>query len=81
MKIEVWTEPEPKPEVEKVVRTRLRQGELGAYVEAVNVEGNVQHGGSLLRVGQQGVHRMRGIDPALGFPLDDKGRVVLVGED
>lgn len=81
MRIEVWKEPEPKPEVEKVVRLRIWQGRADVYLEVVDEKGARVHGGCLGTVGVDGVKRMGGIDPALGFPLDAKGRIVLVGED
>lgn len=82
MIIELWKEPEPTPEIEKVVRLRVTGDRPGTVVvEAVDEKGQRVSFGSLARVSNEGLERFVDIDPALGFPLDSKGRIVLVGED
>lgn len=87
MRIEVWEPPVPTPEAEKVVRLRMVQT-CRAYgstfvgtVMAVDEYGRPLQNGCVADLRGDGLKRLKGVDPALGLPLDDKGRVVLVRED
>ena len=81
MRIEVWEPPEPTPEPEKVLRLRLRQCDRSGELWAVDEGGASPRKGSHVAIlSRNGLTRIRHVDPDLGFPLDDKGRVKLVGE-
>lgn len=79
MKIEVWKPPEKKPEPEKVLRLRMVQDGDKANIDAVRADGLCQE--YLFEVRPDGLRRIHGVSATLGLPLDDKGRVVLVGEE
>ncbi len=79
MKIEVWTPPDPKPEVEKVVRLKIVQIDDGVEINAVDANGNwLSH---LVVFRPDGLDRVSSVAEDLGFPLDDERRIVLVGEE
>ena len=62
--------------------TLVEDGAGGAYVVAVHPDGSPFVGGRLLhfelqRDGTLRVHTERNVNPALGLPLDDCGRVII----
>ena len=74
MKLEVWTEPEPKED--EPTRVRLRKESSGILVlEVVDTKGIRRGCGEIGFVSGDGLCRSPGLDLAFGFTRDDRGRI------
>lgn len=62
---------------DKDVDIRLIDSEKAALVAAVMASGEPFIGSRLLALGPNGLARMPNVDPNLGFPLDEHGRIEL----
>lgn len=74
-------EPFVKPEPETVVKVAVFRGiyEIDAIaVWAVDGNGAKRGCGKLCWLDSRGLHLAKDIDPALGFPLDEKGRLKIL---
>ena len=76
MRVKVWTDAE-----EMVTRCKLIDDVTDAGVQVVAVDSHGAELGTIVALSAHGIRRCRGVDPSLGFPLDDLGRVLLVGEE
>ena len=74
MRLEVFKEPDPE---ESVLRVRLVQDGEDATLRAVDEYGRRLPGGNLFTLFLDGIARCVSVDKSIGFPLDDRGRVII----
>ena len=61
----------------KYLLVALKRESHKTFLCVINDGGDPVEDGELFSVGPYGCFRTEGVDPNLGFPLDDKGRIKL----
>ena len=74
---EIYEPKEGQKELQ-VIRFRLVKQENKIELQAVDENGKRIRDGSILCIDSDGILRCFGVNPYLGFPLDDKGRIEFV---
>lgn len=73
MELEIWTELEAKKEPTRVRLVKVPGGAIQVCV--VDVKGQPVEDGTIASISQHGHRKWHGLDPDLGFPLDEEGRI------
>jgi len=78
MKLKIYQETEEKETIDFALKLEPCVHTGGVDVVAVDPRtGERQFGGYLVSIRSTGIGRQTGVNPAFGFPLDERGRIEL----